>query len=83
MPGGNAPLNRLTRMVGAMAVKNLELTYLGKPLHQLAEEDFADLAGLLEQCKEVDSKLAAFQVPSFEGSYRRRQNDTGGQPGMV
>ena len=54
-------VNRLTRMVGAMAVKNLELTYLGKPLHQLAEEDFADLAGLLEQCKEVDSKLAAFQ----------------------
>ena len=61
LPGGNAPLNRLTRMVGAMAVKNLELTYLGKPLHKLAEEDFADLAGLLEQCKEVDSKLAAFQ----------------------
>lgn len=61
LPGGNAPLNRLTRMTGALAVKNLELTYLGKPLHQLGAEDFADLAGLLEQCGKVDAKLAAFQ----------------------
>ena len=48
-------------MVGALAVKNLELTYLGKPLHRWGAEDFADLAGMLEQCREVDAKLAAFQ----------------------
>ena len=34
LPGGNAPINRLARLEGKLSIRNLELTYYGKPLAQ-------------------------------------------------
>lgn len=50
IPGGNAPVQRIARLEGGMSVRNLELTYFGKPLYALTDNDFAYLRELWPQC---------------------------------
>ncbi len=62
LDGNTAPLNRLTRIKGGLALSNLNLTYLGKPLHKLTNDDFRILPALLIQCKNSDPALAKYQA---------------------
>ena len=66
LKGGTAPLNRLTRMQGGLAVTNLNLTYLGKPLHKLNADDFRILLELLMQCKKIDAEVANYQAKRLQ-----------------
>ncbi|MDA1308030.1 MAG: hypothetical protein O2985_00340 [Proteobacteria bacterium] len=53
LAGATAPIQRLARLDGAMSVRNLELTYFGKPLHALTEYDFALLKILKPFCEDT------------------------------
>lgn len=59
LPGGNAPINRIARLEGGLSVRNLDLTYLGKPLFELTDEDFEFLKVLWPLCKTFDEGLAS------------------------
>jgi hypothetical protein len=58
LPGGNAPIRRLARLQGSMSVRNLELSYFGKPLHAFIDEDFEYLKILKPFCEGSPSDLA-------------------------
>ena len=58
LPGGNAPINRLARLDGGISVRNLDLTYLGKPLFELTREDYEYLAALWPLCSTFDEETA-------------------------
>ena len=58
LPGGNAPVARMARLEGGISVRNLEFTYLGKPLFQLTADDYAYLEALWPVCKTFDATLA-------------------------
>lgn len=59
LPGGNAPINRLARIEGGISVRNLDLTYLGKPLYDFAAQDYAYLKALWPVCETFDAPTAA------------------------
>ncbi len=58
LPGGNAPINRLARLDGGISVRNLDLTYLGKPLFQFTAEDYRYLTALWPLCSTFDEETA-------------------------
>lgn len=58
LPGGNAPIQRIARLEGGMSVRNLEMTYFGKPLHALTDNDFAYLRQLWPQCSTFEDEVA-------------------------
>jgi hypothetical protein len=58
LPGGNAPVQRMARLQGGMSVRNLELTYFGKPLYTLTDSDIAYLGELWPQCGTYDATVA-------------------------
>jgi len=57
LEGANAPIERLARLDGAMSVRNLELTYFGKPPHALTAKDFELLKILRPFCEETPSEV--------------------------
>lgn len=58
LPGGNAPVQRMARLEGGMSVRNLELTYFGKPLYALTDSDIAYLRTLWPECGTYEDALA-------------------------
>lgn len=58
LPGGNAPVQRMARLQGGMSVRNLELTYFGKPLYALSDADIAYLNTLWPECGTYDATVA-------------------------
>lgn len=58
LPGGNAPVQRMARLSGGMSVRNLELTYFGKPLYALSEADIAYLRTLWPECGTFEAPVA-------------------------
>lgn len=58
LPGGNAPINRLARLDGGISVRNLDLTYLGKPLFEFDNDDFRYLEALWPECGTFDAETA-------------------------
>lgn len=58
LPGGNAPINRLARIEGGISVRNLELTYFGKPLFKFEEDDYHKLESLWPACGTFNAEAA-------------------------
>jgi len=58
LPGGNAPINKMARLEGGISVRNLDLTYNGKPLFEYGDEDFAYLHSLWRVCETYDAATA-------------------------
>lgn len=58
LPGGNAPINRLARLDGGISVRNLDLTYLGKPLFEFTDQDYEFLTALWPVCSTFDEETA-------------------------
>lgn len=58
LPGGNAPISRLARIEGGISVRNLELTYFGKPLFKFEEDDYRELESLWPACGTFDAEAA-------------------------
>ncbi|NQW09124.1 MAG: hypothetical protein HQ481_04485 [Alphaproteobacteria bacterium] len=58
IPGGNAPIERISRLSGAMSVRNLEFTYFGKPLHTLTQEDYDTIRAIWRHCKTFSPEVA-------------------------
>lgn len=58
LPGGNAPIGRIARLQGGISVRNLELTYFGKPLHQFTDNDYETLKELWPICETFDESVA-------------------------
>ena len=67
LPGGRAPINRLARIEGGISVRNLELTYFGKPLFEFTDEDYAFLKALLPICKTFDEETAPLVARRLKG----------------
>lgn len=67
LPGGKAPINRLARLEGGISVRNLELTYFGKPLFEFTDEDYAFLKALWPICKTFDEETAPLVVRRLKG----------------
>ena len=58
IPGGNAPIQRIARVEGGLSVRNLELTYLEKPLHALTQQDLEYLRALWPFCATFEEPVA-------------------------
>lgn len=58
LPGGNAPINRLARLDGGISVRNLDLTYLGKPLFEFTDYDYEYLEALWPECSTFAAETA-------------------------
>ena len=58
LPGGNAPVQRMARLQSGMSVRNLGLTYFGKPLYALTDADIAYLRTLWPECGTYDATVA-------------------------
>ena len=58
LPGGNAPVQRMARLQGGMSVRNLELTYYGKPLYALTDADIEYLSTLWPECGTYEAPVA-------------------------
>lgn len=58
LPGGNAPISKMARLEGGISVRNLDLTYFGKPLFELTNDDFDFLTELWPLCKTYDAETA-------------------------
>lgn len=58
LPGGNAPVQRMARLQGGMSVRNLEMTYYGKPLYALTAGEIAYLRELWPQCGTFEVEVA-------------------------
>lgn len=67
LPGGNAPINRLARLEGGISVRNLELTYFGKPLFEFTDDDYDFLKALWPLCKTFDESTAPEVAKRLKG----------------
>ena len=59
LPGGNAPISRIARLEGGLAVRSLSLTYYGKSLDQLTDQDWRYLEELWPLCGTYEKDVAA------------------------
>lgn len=59
IPGGNAPISRIARIEGGLAVRSLSLTYYGKSLDQLTDQDWRYLEELWPLCGTYETEVAA------------------------
>ena len=59
LPGGNAPISRIARLEGGLAVRSLGLTYYGKTLDQLTDQDWRYLEELWPLCGTYEADVAA------------------------
>jgi len=58
IPGGNAPIDRIARLEDGLSVRNLGLTYFGKPLGDLTADDFRYLEELWPLCGTYSEDVA-------------------------
>lgn len=66
IPGGNAPIELISRLEGGMSVRNLEFTYYGKPLHQLTPEDFDTIHAIWLYCNTYEPEVADTAIDKLE-----------------
>lgn len=59
LPGGNAPISRIAQIEGGLAVRSLGLTYYGKTLDQLTDQDWRYLEELWPLCGTYEKDVAA------------------------
>jgi hypothetical protein len=59
IPGGNAPVNRIARLETGLSVRNLSMTYYGRPIGDLTDRDFQYLEELWPLCGTFDEEVAA------------------------
>lgn len=67
LPGGNAPINRMARLGGGLSVRNLDLTYLGKPLFEFTAADYEYLQALWPVCGTFDAETAPTVARRLKG----------------
>lgn len=59
IPGGNAPINRIARLESGLSVRNLDMTYYGRPIGDLTDRDYQYLEELWPLCGTFDEKVAS------------------------
>ena len=65
LPGGNAPVQRIAQLSTPLAVRSLELTYFGKRLADLTEEDFDQLNQAYPMCNQTTDPNAGATMQHF------------------
>lgn len=73
LPGGKAPAAKIADVKGALAPRDLDLVYFGKPLAELQVEDFERIAELSPKCGVRDGVLTPEKLKSFEAAIRASQ----------
>lgn len=66
LPGGRAPVQKIAGLTTGLSPRDLDLVYFGKPLAELTDEDFAEIAALSKRCSAgpdivPEDKQQAFQ----------------------
>ncbi|GAB4187624.1 MAG: hypothetical protein OHK0024_28100 [Thalassobaculales bacterium] len=65
LPGGNAPIDRIAALQGRLSTRSLVLTYFGKPLWQLDDNDFDQIVTLSEACARGEAEVARARAERF------------------
>jgi hypothetical protein len=73
LPGGNAPIDRIAALPTGLSIRNLELTYFGKRLADLTEEDFTAIAKLSDACTKSDREITFARLARFEDLVKEAQ----------
>ena len=73
LPGGRAPVQKIAALTTALSPRDLDLVYFGKPLADLTDADFEQIAALSKRCGQGEGILPADKQEAFERIIREAQ----------
>jgi hypothetical protein len=73
LPGGRAPVLKIAALTTGLSPRDLDLVYFGKPLADLTDEDFAQIAELSKRCGQGEGILPADKQEAFQSVVREAQ----------
>jgi hypothetical protein len=74
LPGGPAPVQKIAALTTGLSPRDLDLVYFGKPLAELTDEDFAEIAALSKRCSAGPDIVPEDKQPAFQRIVRDAQN---------
>jgi hypothetical protein len=66
LPGGRAPALKIASLTTGLSPRDLDLVYFGKPLAELTDEDFAQIAELSKRCGTGEGILPEDKQQAFQ-----------------
>lgn len=73
LPGGRAPVRKIADLTTALSPRDLDLVYFGKPLADLTDADFEQIAVLSKRCGQGEDILPPEKLEKFEIIVREAQ----------
>ncbi len=73
LPGGRAPVQKIAALTTGLSPRDLDLVYFGKPLAELDDEDFQQIAELSKRCSQGADILPEDKQQPFQQIVREAQ----------
>ena len=73
LPGGRAPVQKIAALTTGLSPRDLDLVYFGKPLAELTDEDFSEIAALSKRCGAGSDIVPEDKQPAFQQIVRDAQ----------
>lgn len=73
LPGGKAPVQKIAGLTTGLSPRDLDLVYFSKPLAELTDEDFAEIAALSKRCPPGSDIVPEDKQPAFQQIVRDAQ----------
>jgi len=73
LPGGRAPVLKIATLTSGLSPRDLDLVYFGKPLAELTDEDFTQIADLSKRCGAGEGILPEDKQQAFQAIVRDAQ----------
>ena len=66
LPGGRAPVQKIAGLTTGLSPRDLDLVYFNKPLADLTDDDFAEIAALSKRCGAGPDIVPEDKQPAFQ-----------------
>lgn len=73
LPGGRAPVQKIATLTTGLSPRDLDLVYFSKPLAELTDEDFSEIAALSKRCGAGSDIVPEDKQPAFQQIVRDAQ----------
>ena len=73
LPGGRAPVLKIVNLTAGLSPRDLDLVYFGKPLAELTDEDFTQIAELSKRCGAGEGILPEDKQQAFRSVIQAAQ----------
>lgn len=73
LPGGPAPVQKIAGLTTGLSPRDLDLVYFSKPLAELTDDDFAEIAALSKRCSAGPDVVPEDRQQAFQHVVREAQ----------